>query len=666
MHVILSKRPTILLFFLLIIAVGCSESNKTQLLSPDGAVRVEFVLKSGSPAIDLRYNNEELVESISLGLSFLEAPDIQGDLRIAGIQHGQQDTTYATVWGKASHVRNHYNEVTIDLLETSETGRKLTVVLRAYNDGVAFRYVLPEQPHLREFRLAQELTTIRFAGDYPSYGLIQDSAICNYEAYYEQRNLSEFSGTARIGLPLLVETPNGWLAVLEADLTDYAGMSLARDPERANTFFTTMEADADSAEIAVQGRTPHRSPWRVFMIADHPGAMIESNLVWNLNDPHEFDSTDWIKPGVVIWPWWNGRIAMGESFSGEPSTALMQYYTDFAAEQGIPYLLVDAGWYSLESDAWDQPREENIFTMEETRAEFYDIRQVIDYATHKGVKVLLWVHLESIRDKVEQALSTYADWGVSGVKVDSYGGEYQTLVQDLHHILQVAAEHQLTVDYHGAYKPTGVERTYPNFLTREGVLGLEYTKWSWRNKITSTHDVTIPYTRMLLGHMDYTPGAFDLDGTENHPKRIYGTRAHQMAMYVVYFSPLQMLVDYPAVYREAQAQFDFIKNVPTVWDETRFLQGEVGEYIVLARRKGMDWYVGAMTNESSREVELPLDFLYEDAEYTAHIYRDGPDADINREHVVDEKRQVTNATTLEVTLAKGGGMAGWLKAGLSY
>ncbi|MEE8148428.1 MAG: glycoside hydrolase family 97 catalytic domain-containing protein, partial [Longimicrobiales bacterium] len=245
--------------------------------------------------------------------------------------------------------------------------------------------------------------------------------------------------------------------------------------------------------------------------------------------------------------------------------------------------------------------------------------------------------------------------GAAGIKLDNYGGDDQGTVNDLLHIVRVAAEHRLTVDYHGAYKPTGVSRTWPNFLTREGVLGLEYSKG--RPYPTNQHNVTIPYTRMLAGPMDYTPGAFDLDGAEGFPKHVQGTRAHQIAMLVVYFSPFQMLVDYPAAYESAPEQLDFVKRVPTTWDETRFIDGYPGDFVVVARRRGDEWYVGAMTDETPRDLIVPLDFLAEGRPHVAHVYRDGDDVAENPQSVAYETNEVSRSDALELRLAGGGGVS---------
>jgi len=651
----LARKTTVLLISLLVILSGCTRMSQVQLHSPDQRLEIDFRVESGVPSYQITYKNRRIVEAGLLGLSFRNAPPLDSAFRVVGVSHSTNETAWNPVWGTTEQISDHYREMEIELEETTSDARKLTLVFRAYNDGVAFRYLLPEQGGIGGFTITKEHTAFRFGENYPCFALKRQGFLDNYEGHFQRTSLGQLQSGDLIGPPLLMQAPNCWLAVTEANLTDYAGMSLRPDSREPNRLMVTLAPDTTDPEIEVRGRTPHQSPWRTILVAEHPGKLIESNLLWNLNDPHQFESTDWIQPGTVIWPWWNGRIARDQEFSGEPGTELMRYYTDFAAETGIPYLLVDAGWYSLESDAWDQPEKEDILTMEETREEFYDIREVIDYATDQGVKVLLWVHIESLRDRLDEALSTYADWGISGIKVDSDGGEYQRIVSDLHRILRVAADYELMVDYHGAYKPTGIERTYPNFMTREGVLGLEHAKWS--DNVTPTHDVTLPYTRMLLGHMDYTPGAFDLDGTEGHPKQVKGTRAHQIAMYVVYFSPLQMLVDYPDAYRSAPEQFAFLQNVPTSWSETRFLEGEPGEYIIMARRKGADWFVGAMTDEDPRDIQIPLDFLPENWTYTAHIYRDGLDADVRPEHVVVEEREVDATVTLSASLANGGGMA---------
>ena len=273
----------------------------------------------------------------------------------------------------------------------------------------------------------------------------------------------------------------------------------------------------------------------------------------------------------------------------------------------------------------------------------------------KGVDVHLWVHGASLQRQIDEALPVYAKWGATGIKVDSYGRDDQQWVHFVHEFAQKAAENRLMVNFHGAYKPTGIRVTYPNFMTREGILGLEHSKWT--NKPTPEHNVTIPFTRMLAGPMDYTPGAFDLDGTEASPKQVQGTRTHQLAMYVVYYSPLQMVPDYPEAYEAAPDEFAFIKNISTVWDDTRVIEGHPGDYIVMVRRKGENWYMGSMTDENPRKLSIPLTFLDEDKIYAATIYSDALDAYQNPEHVIVSEIEVSSSAMLSVTMAGGGGHA---------
>ena len=544
--------------------------------------------------------------------------------------------------------------------------RKLNLIFRAYNDGVAFRYELPEQKPLTDIAVISEDTVFHFAGDYKCYALELKSYSTGYESTYNEISLGNIKPGSIIGMPLLIKCDNCWAAVTEAALTDYAGMYLSGTNGAVGKLVSKLSPLPENKNIKVMAKTAFTTPWRTIMIGAQPGSLIESNLIENLNEKSVIGDVSWIKPGKVIWPWWNGRIVTdpaikaritkaGDFGEYEPSTAVMKHYIDFAARHNIPYLLVDAGWYSLEMDAWRHPEEEDVLTMEETRKDFYDIREVINYGREKGVDVLLWVHGTSLKRQFDEALSAYSQWGVAGIKVDSSGGDGQEMVNFIHKLAKESAKHRLLLNFHGAYKPTGIERTYPNFMTREGVIGLEWAKW--KQMPTPEHDVTIPFTRMLAGPMDYTPGAFDLDGTKEVPKSVQGTRTHQLAMYVVYFSPLQMLVDYPGAYENSPQDFEFIKNVPTVWDDTKVIAGMPGDYIAIARRRGNRWYLGVMTDENGRKIELSLDFLEPGRRYTAEIYKDAPDAGSSPEHIIFEKATVTSSQVLTVVMAGGGGQA---------
>lgn len=641
---------------MLLIAVGgCADRRAGTISSPDGDVRITFTLEEGVPHYQASYKGVPFLLPSSLGLAFADQPDLESGFTVTATRHTSADRTWEPAYGTADRVRDRYNELTVELQEQEQPARTLLLVFRAYDGGLAFRYVLPDQAGLREFSVRDERSAFRFASDYRAFAIKRSGFGDNYEGRYLRRPLSSIRPDTLIGMPLTLELDNGWAALTEAALTAYSGMSLTGSADGPSTLVSALAPYPGRDSVKATGSTPFRTPWRTILLADRSGELATSSLVMNLNEPSRIDDPSWIRPGQVIWPWWNGRIAGDLPRSGEPGTGVMKYYIDFAAEHGIPALLVDAGWYSLEGEAWASPGEQDLLTMEETRADHYDIREVIDYGNEHGVDVHLWVHMNSLAGQAEKILSEWADWGAAGIKVDSYGGDDQQTVAAIQQITRVAARHELVVNFHGAFKPTGWGRTWPNFMTREGVFGLEQSKGSPRPD--ATHNVTIPYTRMVAGAMDYTPGAFDLNGTAEHPKHVQTTRAQQVAMYVVYYSPQQMLVDYPGAYRAHPEQFRFVLDIPTTWSESRFLEGSPSEYVVMARRSGGTWYLGAMTNNEARELDLPLDFLEDGERYRARILLDGAGADSNPASVTMKEQEITAGDTLRMLLAESGGAA---------
>jgi len=469
----------------------------------------------------------------------------------------------------------------------------------------------------------------------------------------DRRPLSSLLPNSLLGLPLLMELPGvAWVAVTEARLENYAGMYLAPKPGSGNatTLAARLAPRVDDPEIAVSGVTPLASPWRVIMAAGAPGRLIESNLIINLNPPPAIEDLSWIRAGKFAWNWWSGDFVDDQEFEGGMNTATMKYYIDFAAEAGLEYMLIDAGW---SAGGGGEPRD-----ITRTSPDI-GMPDILSHAKSKGVKVWLWLHWTATDRQMDEAFALYEKWGVAGVKVDFMNRDDQWMVDFYHRVLQKAAEHRLMVDFHGAYKPTGIRRTYPNLMTREGVLGMEYAKWSARSN--PEHHVTIPFTRMLAGPIDFTPGGFGNVTREQFVSRnrdpvVMGTRAHHLAMFVVYESPAQMLADHPGAYR-GQPSFSFIKAVPATWDETRVINGRPGDYITIARRRGREWFLGAMTDWTSRELEIPLRFL-DEGEYVADIYADAPDAGTHPKRVVIETEQaVERSTALKARLASGGGYA---------
>ncbi len=412
---------------------------------------------------------------------------------------------------------------------------------------------------------------------------------------------------------MLLESPKqAWLAVTEANLTDYAGMYLSGVDGKPGTLVSKLSPLPDRKDRAkVIGKTPLASPWRVLMIADDPGRLIESHVVFHLNDPPAIKDTSWIKPGKTTFPWWNHYVLEGVDFKPGVNTATMKHYIDFCAEQGIPYHSLDGldiAWYGGPI----QPRGPTDVTK---TAPSIDLREVLQHAKEKGVRLRLWMHWKALKPQLDEAFRKYEEWGIEGVMIDFMDRDDQEMVRWYHEVAEKAASRRLTVTWHGAYKPTGMERTWPNVLSYEAALNQEYNKWQppGVKGTPPEHNLDIAFVRMLAGPLDYHQGGMRSVLPENYRFRdvappVQGTRGHQLAMYVVYQNHLPMLADYPQAYR-GQPGLDFLVRVPANWNETRVLHAEMGQCLVIARRSQDAWYLGGMTAAQGRELELPLRFL---------------------------------------------------------
>lgn len=621
--------------------------------SPDGAIVMQVSAENGQLAYSVTYGGKPLVLRSALGLELEKAPVLGTNVRIAKADFGVVNDSYTMPHGKSNPVKNQYHWMTLDLEETGEPHRRLQLETRAYNDGVAFRYVVPQQPPLEEFRLLSEKTEFRLAKDGTTYPLILESFQTSYEDNYHVLPLGGLHPDYLIALPLLTELPGvAWVAITEADIDNYAGMYLQHSVRDGRLLTARLSPSVEDPGLVVRSTLPARSPWRVLMIGAQPGRLVESNIVINLNPPSAIADSSWIKPGKTAWDWWSGSYAEGVNFQPGMNTATMDHYIDFCAEAGLPYMLIDAGWAAKGSG----PNDSGSDITRNNQA--VDLPAILDYAKAKNVRIWLWAHWSDINRQIDDAFPLYEKWGIAGVKIDFMNRDDQWMVNFYHRVVQKAAEHHLMIDFHGAYKPDGLRRTWPNLVTREGVMGAEYNKWSGR--VTPDHNLTLAFTRMLAGPMDYTPGGFNnATPAEFEPRNlkpmVMSTRAHQLALYVVFESGLQMLADYPEAYR-GQKEFEFLKAVPNVWDETRVVGGRPGEYITLARRSGREWYVGSITGSHPSEVDLPLEFLGR-GDFIAEVYSDAPDADSNPKHAVKEEKPVTAATTLRVKMVSGGGQA---------
>lgn len=629
--------------------------------SPDGAVSIAFTLDGdGAPVYSISYRGKVIIATSHLGLDLVKGGLLGKGMRVTGSRRDSHDATYPLVVGKAREARDHYEELTVSLEETAEPHRKLDLVLRAYDDGAAFRYVVPEQPGLARVDIASERTEFRFPTDLECWTLQLGGFRTSYEGEFDRITSGRIRQDAIVGLPLVAKTrdESATFAISEADLVDYAGMYFAGLEGGGFGVRSRLSPRRDDEKLAVRTEMKPggvRSPWRIVMIAAEPSKLIESTLVANLSTPNAIGDASWVRPGRSAWDWWSGPAPDGLPNVGM-NDETMRHFIDLAGEMKLEYMLVDAGWYSKGPGFGDGMDLHADIT--KTIPEIH-LPELIAYAKERNVGIWVWIHWKLADDQMDKAFPLYERLGIRGVKIDFMDSDDQDMVAFYHRVLQTAAKHHLMVDLHGAFKPTGLARTYPNYVTQEGVMGAEYNKWSAR--VTPTHNVTLAFTRLLLGPMDYTPGGFRNTTPQSFEihfvePRVMSTRAQQLAMYVVYESPFACISDSPGAYR-GQPGADFLSVVPTSWDETRALGGDVGEYVVVARRKGSDWYLGAMTNERGRDIEVPLAFLGP-GEYRATVYADGAQpTDVVSMSATIKDGKIEGSPVLRLRLAPSGGAA---------
>jgi len=643
--------------FLAMILFSCKPQPGTrssyEIISPGGGVRSGFHMdKKGNLAYTVHYNNSQVVFPSLLGLEMQEGGFLGKDMELTDVESTSKDETYAVVAGKSSTARDHYNQMRFSLQEKRDSKRRLILEFRAYDDAVAFRYLVPDQTSLTDYSLVDEKTTFWLCGSVVLWPMEVGGFHQNYEDHYIKSTLEDITDTSFIGLPLSFQVP-GILegAITEANLEDYPGMYIFKDSSSREALGCRFPPHPERPEVIMASSEGFRTPWRIIMVAGKLADLIPSNVVMNLNEPSMIEQTEWIRPGLCAWDWWSGPVVKKSGIEAGMNNQTMKYYIDCASEYGLEYMLIDAGWYgqhrSPEADVTSMIPE-------------IDIPGLVEYAGEQDVGILLWLNWEPLLPVMEEAFALYREWGVKGVKIDYMDRDDQEMVNIYSRMIESAAAHELVVDFHGAYKPTGIRRTWPNLLTREGVIGLEYLKWS--DRANPLHNVTIPFTRMLTGPMDYTPGAFDQVPADSfQPRRTdpmaLGTRCHQLAMFVVFESPLQMVSDHPEAYR-GEPGSEFLKEVPASWDETLALDGEIGKHVLLARRSGDDWFLGAMTGEESREYEIPFYFLSPGERYHLTLYSDTEESHADPKSLVITEHEITSQSApLKVSLAQGGGMA---------
>ncbi|MEO1023635.1 MAG: glycoside hydrolase family 97 protein, partial [Bacteroidota bacterium] len=635
--------------------------------SPDEGIHVEVTLTQGQLFYTLSKKKRLILDTSRLGLELKEG-NLSSKLTYHSSTTSSFDETWTQPWGEVKDIRNHYNELNLEL-EQEETGRRMNVVFRVFDYGIGFRYEWPEQENLDEFVILDELTEFNLADD-PQSWWIKAYILNRYEHLYEK---SEVSRIDTVQTPFTMETQDGlFLSIHEAALTDYASMTLAR------TGGTKLEADLVPwlNGDKVRAKAPHVSPWRTIQVAEKAGDLITDYLILNLNEPSRIENTDWIKPAKYTGIWWDMHLGTKTWGSGPNHGATTEYtkeLIDFTSKHGFYGVLVE-GW----NTGWDGSWFENgdVFSFTEPYPDF-DIVEVTRYAEEKGVKLIghheTSAGISNYERQVDDAFAFYREHGVEAIKT-GYVGDFveggrwhhgQFMVRHYRSIVEKAAKANIMLDVHEPIKATGIRRTWPNMMTREGARGQEYNAWSVDGGNPPSHTVLLPFTRLLGGPMDYTPGVFDLllnDKPENpNNNRVQSTIAKELALYIVLYSPMQMVADLPKNLEANPVALDFVKDVPVDWDETRVPRAEVGEYIVTVRkdRNSSDWYLGAITNENARSFDLKMDFLEPGKNYTAYIYSDGAGADWEtRPYLMMKYNQtVTAGMDLRINLAPGGGMA---------
>jgi alpha-glucosidase len=645
--------------------IGRANDSHATVRSPDtrNSIRLEV---AGEDRDRIRFtvfrDGHSLIGPSPLGPVLAIAGTLSKDARIVDMQFGKVDESFQLFWGKTHTVANRCSTALVTLATPSNL--RWEVELRAYDDGVAFRYRLPKQEGLQELQLGGEVTQFDAVGEPMALFNTLESFTTSHESLYEYKSLVAIPVKKLLDMPLLLVWPNGQAAAItEARVRGFAGMYLER-PSGDNTALRCRLSPLPSQNnVCVVGKTPLESPWRVVLLADAAGKLLESNLLLNLNDPPQGDFS-WAHPGKTSFHWWYGEFEDDYKSPSEQNVYFNRHrkYIDFCAKNNIAYHTVSGdglSWYKQSKTDYGTPAPDaDVLTPRPELA----LPKIIAYARERGVGIRLWVHWKPLSEHLEEAFTLYESWGVKGLMVDFLDRDDQEMIEFTDRMLESAARHKLHIQIHGSSKYSGEQRTFPNLFNREGVLNLEYLKWS--DLCTPQHSVNVAYTRALAGPVDFHLGGFrSVSRAEFRPHDrapvVMGTRCHNLALYVVYENPMPMVADSPGSY-EGQTGFEFITEVPTTWDETRFVAGEPGKYIVLARRKGNDWYLGGITNWTAREIDVPLAFL-NSGDFDATLYVDGSMDESRPNAITKQKPSVNQSTRLHVALSSGGGFVALLR-----
>jgi len=633
------------------------------LRSPDEKLLVTIETGNGI-SYTLKHDGDLLLDRSEIGMYMTDGTVFGGYLNVKKASTRTVSETIKAIMYKKAEIKDEFNELTLKFKDFS-------LIFRAYDDGMAYRFVSHKE---EAYNVDYETAEFNFAKDWNMWAAyvcqhtetLESQYYNSFENQYSYTPISEWNKDRLAFLPLMVEGPKGKkIVVTESDLFDYPGMYLYNKDsgKKLTADFAPYPKEVrqgghNNLQLEVQNRHPYiarcigndKFPWRIVAVSEDDIQMADNDMVYRLARPADPASNwSWVKPGKVAWDWWNDWNIKGVDFKSGINNDTYKYYIDFASENGIEYVILDEGWsVNGEADLFQVVPEINL-------------TELVRYAANRNVGLILWAGYWAFDRDMEKVCKHYSSMGIKGFKVDFMDRDDQHMVQFHQRAAMTAAKYKMLVDFHGTYKPSGLNRTYPNVINYEGVHGLEQMKWSLENVDQVTYDVTVPYIRMMAGPMDYTQGAMRNASRGNYrpvnsEAMSQGTRCRQLAEYVVFESPLNMLCDSPSNYMEEKECLEFIAEIPTVWDETKGLCGEVGKYIAMARRNGSDWYVGAMTDWSDRGLTLDLSFLPE-GNYTVVLYRDGVNAD---RVACDYRKETINLPAdrqLKIKMAPGGGFA---------
>jgi alpha-glucosidase len=626
-----------------------------RLESPDKKIVFEFLVRNGQPGYQVSYEGKKLVDFSILNLVFKNDSLSQG-VRLMKSERMDSTEQYSLLTGRSSQVNDPYRQLTLYIREIQSPGRSLSIQVRAFDDGIAFRYLFP-QSGKDSLMLVREKSSFQITGNPAVHALVLDGFDNSHEGNYLHHAYNDLPKDSLMDMPILFAFPGPlYMAVTEAALLDYAGMYLVKTDEGLVSEFAPLPSNHNYSVI---GSLPHTSPWRVMLISNRAGRFLETNMITDLAPPQRMKDLSWLKPGKTTFPWWNGNVTADTLNAPGNNFVTQKYYIDFCARSNIEYhSVVEYGlhqWYQDDGISFMPGPNSDVLKP----VPGLDMKQVCDYAHKKGVGVRVWVHWWALYPKLDSAFALFEQWGLSGLMVDFLDRDDQQMVNIQTEILEKAARHHLHIQFHGAYKPTGLSRTYPNEFTREGTLNYEHDKWNPKG-VPPDHDLDIAFTRLIAGSTDYHLGGFravlpDQFRAQYTRPLVLGTRSHMLAMYVVLENANAMVCDYPEAY-EGQPGFDFIQKVPTTWDETHVLKDMPDRYLIIARKKGSEWWVGAITGNSGRVLQIPFSFLGEGL-WRAKVYQDDIKQPLDPNAILIKSVSVNASTVMDIPLANGGGVS---------